>query len=274
MANNSRYLKMFDALQSRGEIAWVPFVMLGYPDMETSIKVIQCFIDNGADALELGIPFSDPVADGVLIQDTARIALENGSTVANCMQALKQIRDDNADIPFGLLTYANLVYRPGLDNFYQTCNQVGVDSVLIADLPLIESKPFVEASNSANVDAIFIAPPNASDETLSRLSQQQGAYTYVVSRAGVTGDNKSVEYPVRVINSLLANEAPAPILGFGISQPQHVAKAVQLGFKGAISGSAISRMILDSVANERPLSELLEQLKSFSLTMKQATRIE
>ena len=128
-----------------------------------------------------------------------------------------------------------------------------------------EAKPFIESAQSNTVDAIFIAPPNASDETLITLSEQLGSYTYVVSRAGVTGDNKSVEYPEAIVNCLLENDAPEPVLGFGISKPEHVSKAVTFGFKGVISGSAISRLILSNDEN------LLQQLKDFSLQMKQAT---
>jgi len=262
---STRYTTMFEALELRGEIAWIPFLMLGYPDMESSIKFIETFIEHGADALEIGIPFSDPVADGILIQETARVALENGSTVGKCMEALTQIRAKHPSIPFGLLTYANLVFHPGLDRFYSQCKQAGVDSVLIADVPLKEAKLFIESAEKNAVDAIFIAPPNASNETLISLSEQQGSYTYVVSRAGVTGDNQSVEYPEVIVQSLLQNNAPAPVLGFGISKPEHISKAATFGFKGVISGSAISRLILNND------DDLLQQLKHFSLQMKQAT---
>ncbi|PCJ46707.1 MAG: tryptophan synthase subunit alpha [Gammaproteobacteria bacterium] len=262
---STRYSVMFDELNQRSEIAWVPFIMIGYPTIRTSIDFIELLIESGADALELGIPFSDPVADGVLIQETARVALENGATVSKCLDALKQLRVKHPNIPFGLLTYANLVFHPGLDNFYANCYQAGVDSVLIADVPLIESKPFIVAADKNLIDAIFIAPPNASHSTLELLSNQNGAYTYVVSRPGVTGDNRAVEYPEAVVRRLLNNHAPAPILGFGISQPEHVKKAVSLGFKGVISGSAITRLILKND------SRLFDQLKDFSSQMKLAT---
>jgi tryptophan synthase alpha chain len=265
LTKSLRYATMFEELEQRAEIAWIPFIMLGYPDMESSITFIETFIENGADALEIGIPFSDPVADGILIQETARVALENGSTIKKCMQALTQIRARHPKIPFGLLTYANLVFHPGLDTFYSNCQQAGVDSILIADVPLKESKSFIESADRNAVDAIFIAPPNATKETLITLSEQSGSYTYVVSRAGVTGDNQSVEYPEAIVKSLLENNAPAPVLGFGISKPEHVTKAVSFGFKGVISGSAITRLILNNDEN------LLQQLKAFSLQMKQAT---
>jgi len=264
----SRYANLFSSLEQKQQIAWVPFVMLGYPDMPTSVSIIETFIENGADALEIGIPFSDPVADGPLIQESARIALEQGTTVKSCFDALTKIRSKHSQIPIGLLVYANLVYRPGLTEFYTNCHEAGVDSVLIADLPLLESIPFIDAANKAQVDAIFIAPPNASELTIKAISEQSGGYTYVVSRPGVTGDSRGVEYPEAIVNSLLDNEAPPPILGFGISKPEHVSKAVSLGFRGVISGSAISRIISQNS------EQLLAELKRFSLMMKQATCIK
>lgn len=262
---DSRYAQMFKSLAQQQQIAWIPFVMLGYPDMESSVKFIETFIENGADALEIGIPFSDPVADGVLIQESARVALENGISVHDCMATLGLLREKYPDTPIGLLTYANLVYRPGIANFYGNCHTAGVDSVLIADLPLLEARPFIEAANSANVDAVFIAPPNASDSTIQLVSKQNGGYTYVVSRPGVTGDNTRVEFPEKIVKSLLAYQAPPPVLGFGISKPEHVTKAVSLGFKGIISGSAISRIISNNN------SSLLDDLRAFSRSMKEAT---
>jgi len=265
--NQSRYTKVFRSLEQQHQIAWIPFIMLGYPDLKSSVKYIETFIENGADALEIGIPFSDPVADGPLIQESARVALENGTTVKGCLNAIAELRKKYTDIPIGLLMYANLVYRPGLSNFYNRCHTAGVDSVLIADVPLLEAKPFVVAANSAKVDAIFIAPPNASDETLKTVSKQTGGYTYVVSRPGVTGDNTAVEYPEKVISSLLEYQAPSPVLGFGISKPEHVTKAISLGFKGVISGSAITRII--SSGNETVINDL----KEFSQKMKSATAV-
>ena len=264
--NHSRYSNMFASLDEKEQIAWIPFVMLGYPDLPSSISYIEAFIENGADALEIGIPFSDPVADGVLIQEAARVALENGITVKGCLDSLAGVRKRYPEIPMGLLVYANLVYKPGIQTFYQRCNEAGIDSVLIADVPLLESQPFVEAADNAKVDAVFIAPPHASDATLQKLSKQKGGYTYVVSRPGVTGDNTKVEYPEKVVNSLLEYNAPPPVLGFGISQPEHVSTAVTLGFAGVISGSAITRIIS---LNE---STLMDDLKAFSLLMKSATQ--
>ena len=153
LTKSSRYTTMFEVLEQRAEIAWIPFVMLGYPDMESSITFIETFIENGADALEIGIPFSDPVADGILIQETARVALENGSTVKKCMQALTQIRatedfvpkeSDAADLQHATVAVAYCDYFVSDDKMLvehcrRTAKQVGVDCMVgrnLADVPV------------------------------------------------------------------------------------------------------------------------------------------
>ncbi len=276
MNKRSRYSEMFYSLEKKRQTAWIPFVMLGYPDLKTSVSFIETFINNGADALEIGIPFSDPVADGVLIQEAARVALAAGVSVNDCFKALAELRKEYSEIPIGLLVYANLVYRPGIEHFYKNCNKAGIDSVLIADVPFCESQPFITASVNSDVDAVFIAPPNATDLTLGSLSELNCGYTYVVSRAGVTGDKNVVEYPEKVLNSLLETNAPAPVLGFGISQPEHVRQAVFYGFKGVICGSAITRIISNRLTKEKndPIEIIHQDLKSFSLEMKAATQLD
>ena len=263
----SRYDAMFARLESEGELAWIPFIMLGYPTLQQSLDDIQTLIDSGADALELGIPFSDPVADGPVIQDAARIALESGIKVTDCLNGLKTIRDNNPDIPIGLLVYANLVFKPGIDNFYQMASDNGVDSILIADVPVNEASLFVPYAETHNIDPVFIAPPNATDESLDTLANHCKGYTYVVSRPGVTGNHQSVEYPLQTLRKLEDKHAPPAVLGFGISQPQHVTDAIEAGFKGVISGTAVIKIIHEHGSSAR------DYLAEFSQSMKAATVI-
>jgi tryptophan synthase alpha chain len=263
---SNRYQQCFNALNERDEMAWIPFMMLGYPTMDKSVELIKALIDSGADALELGIPFSDPIADGKMVQIAAKKALSAGATVKGCMQALKEIRAYHADIPIGLLTYANLVYRPGAQQFYLACQQAGVDSVLVADVPVQEVAPFKAAANAHDIQSVLIAPPNADKQCLKAISELSQGYTYMVSRPGVTGDGSEVAYPVKVLNQLLEFQAAPPVLGFGISQPEHMAKAKSLGFKGAIAGSAVIRVIEDNIDGD-PISPL----KDYAIGMKQAT---
>ncbi len=156
-----RYESLFAQLKERKEGAFVPFVTLGDPGIEQSLKIIDTLIEAGADALELGIPFSDPLADGPTIQNATLRAFAAGVTPAQCFEMLALIRQKHPTIPIGLLMYANLVFNKGIDEFYAQCEKVGVDSVLVADVPVEESAPFRQAALRHNVAPIFICPPNA-----------------------------------------------------------------------------------------------------------------
>ena len=136
-----RYEQLLTNLKKKNEGAFIPFVTIGDPDLETSQKIIECLIEAGADALELGIPFSDPLADGPTIQSANLRALASQVTPQKCFTLLSNIRKKYPNIPIGLLVYANLVFANGIDQFYAQCQQAGIDSVLVADVPLGESTP-------------------------------------------------------------------------------------------------------------------------------------
>lgn len=191
-----RYQQLFNRLSEKKEGAFVPFVTLGDPSPEQSLKIIDTLIAAGADALELGVPFSDPLADGPTIQDANLRAFAAGVTPDQCFEMLAAIRQKYPEIPIGLLMYANLVFSNGIDEFYQRCAQVGVDSVLVADVPVVESAPFRTAALRHGIAPIFICPPNADDELLREIASYGRGYTYLVSRAGVTGAEKRAQLPL------------------------------------------------------------------------------
>lgn len=264
-----RYEAMFERLQAAGEIAFIPFVMLGDPDLETSLRVIDALVAGGADALELGIPFSDPIADGPTIQLAAERAIASGVRPSDCWGLLSRIRKRAPEIPIGLLVYANLVDRQGIGGFYESAAAAGVDSVLVADVPTLEAGPFREAAQVHGVQPVFIAPPNANAERLARVSELGAGYTYVVTRSGVTGANEDVTlHNTALIRQLIELGAPPPVLGFGISKPEHVALAKKGGAAGAISGSAVVRHIEQ---RGEDTAALLEALSGFVKSMKAAT---
>ncbi|PKG86053.1 tryptophan synthase subunit alpha [Colwellia sp. 75C3] len=272
----ARYQTAFAALKEKNEQAFIPFVMIGDPNAEQSFAVIKSLIDAGADALELGIPFSDPSADGLTIQNAALRALGAGINTDTCIDILKQVREYAPQIPIGLLLYGNLVFARGIESFYKDMSEAGVDSVLIADVPIRESEPFSEAALKYGVAPIFIAPPNANDETLRAVSSYSRGYTYVLSRAGVTGVD-SAESPKntvtttakKLIDDLTKYHAAPPVLGFGISTPQQVKDALSAGALGAISGSAVVKIIEKNLADN---SKMLSDLSCFVSEMKAATR--
>lgn len=266
-----RYQAQFDRLAAKNEGAFVPFVTIGDPNPEQSLKIIDTLVESGADALELGIPFSDPLADGPTIQGATIRALESGTTPAICFELLTTIRAKYPDMPIGLLMYANLVFGAGIENFYQKCAEAGVDSVLIADVPVKESAEFRAAAEKYGIHPIFIAPPNANEATLKTVSEYSGGYTYLLSRAGVTGAETKAGMPINhLLESLKAHNAPPALLGFGISEPAQVKEAIEAGAAGAISGSAVVKVIENNLDNN---DEMLSQMSQFISGMKAATRL-
>lgn len=250
----TRYATMF----ARNEGVFGAFVMLGDPEAPP----LDLLVESGADMLELGIPFSDPVADGPVIQAAARRALESGCSVQQCFDLLARFRDRHPEVPVGLLTYANLVVARGMDDFYRRAAGAGVDSVLVADVPSIEAAPFAAAARAHKVAPVLIAAANTPAERLARIAALSEGYTYCVARAGVTGADETVSLDHKaMLDTLRAANAPPPVFGFGISKPAHVRAALAAGAAGVISGSAIVERTGDPAA-----------LAAFVRAMKAATR--
>lgn len=265
-----RYSQLFQRLAAKQEGAFVPFVTLGDPSPALSLQIIDTLVAGGADALELGIPFSDPLADGPTIQGATLRAFAAGTTVAQCFEMLATVRQKYPDLPIGLLMYANLVFSRGIDNFYAQCAAVGVDSVLVADVPVEESAPFRQAALRHNIAPIFICPPNASDDLLREIATHGRGYTYLLSRAGVTGAENRASLPLQhLIEKLRDYQAAPPLQGFGISEPGQVKEAIAAGAAGAISGSAIVKII---ERNQSDPAALLQALQAFVSSLKAATR--
>ncbi|WP_259462024.1 tryptophan synthase subunit alpha, partial [Enterobacter sp. R1(2018)] len=209
-------------------------------------------------------------ADGPTIQNAALRAFAAGVTPTQCFEMLAAIRQKHPTIPIGLLMYANLVYNRGIDEFYALCAKVGVDSVLIADVPIEESAPFRQAAMRHNVAPIFICPPNANDDLLREIASHGRGYTYLLSRAGVTGAETRAQLPLyHLVEKLTEYHAAPSLQGFGISEPSQVRDAIEAGAAGAISGSAIVKIIEKNLNDE---AAMLSELKAFVQAMKAATR--
>ena len=265
-----RYANLFSRLAEQQQGAFVPFVTLGDPTPELSLQIIDALVAGGADALELGIPFSDPLADGPTIQSATLRAFAGGITTQKCFAILQQVRQKYPELPIGLLMYANLVFSQGIDEFYQRCAQAGVDSVLIADVPLEESLPFRQAAARHGIAPIFICPPNADDALIEAIGQWGEGYTYLLSRAGVTGaENRATTSLTHLVTKLKEYGAPPAIQGFGISQPDQVRAAIASGAAGAIAGSATVK-IIEQYADQP--QQLMKALQSFVADLKQATK--
>ena len=265
-----RYEKMFTNLKKKNEGAFIPFMVLGDPNPAESEAILETLIEAGADGLELGIPFSDPVADGPVIQAAGNRALESGASTDICLDIAAKVRKKNPDIPIGLLIYANLVLSGGIDNFYARSAAAGVDSILVADVPTAASKPFSDAAIKAGIDPVYIVPTNAPDEKLPEIAALTKGYTYFLGRLGVTGMDREMETPASARIQILKNAgAPPVVVGFGISKPEHVKAALDAGADGVIAGSAMVNIV---AGNIRETKKMREELTAFTRGMKAAAK--
>lgn len=267
----SRFDTLFASLKAKKEGAFVPFVTLCDPDFDRSFEIIEALIANGADALELGFPFSDPLLDGPVIQAANKRALDGDFSTDACFELLSKIRTKYPEIPIGLLLCANLAFVPTQEVFFSRCAKVGVDAVLIADLPLLAAEEFVPIARKHGIQPVFICPPNAEQDTIDGVAKLTEGYTYLVSRAGVTSaENQAHASNLDHLVDRLKRSNSAPILqGFGIAKPEQVKEALSLGCDGAISGSAIVKIIERNLDNQ---TNLLAELGAFVREMKAATR--
>lgn len=252
----SRYADMFERLAHRGDIAFGAFLMLGDPDLETSARLLDVVIEGGADMIEVGIPFSDPVADGPVIQAAARRALASGVRVADCFGLIDSLRQRNSAIPIGILTYANIV--AARHGFVRDAADAGVDSLLIADVPALEAEPFTREMAQDGIDPVLIAAANTPDDALRRIAKLSKAYTYCVSRAGTTGTHAGGQFDPGLADRLKAAGAPPPVFGFGISRPEHIRAALSAGARGVICGSAI----VDLASRRQDVASFVQSLKA------------
>ncbi len=265
-----RYETMFKTLKGENAGAFVPFVVIGDPTLEESSDIIHGLIEGGADALELGIPFSDPIADGPTIQAATVRALDAGVTPDQCFTLLEQIRRAYPDIPIGLLVYANLVVANREAAFYKRSADTDIDSVLIADVPVFEAAPFVQQAKAHGVQQVFIVPPNADEQLTQTVAEVTQGYTYVVARPGVTGaDDSARKFDNRVFGYMEKYKAPPGLLGFGISTPDNVRAALAAGASGAISGSAVVRIIEKHLGSK---GNSAKEILGFVKDMKAATK--
>lgn len=259
----SRYDRMF-ADGQRNDGVFGGFLMLGDPSLETSARLLDAMVEGGADMVEVGIPFSDPVADGPVIQAAAKRALAAGVRVEDCFELIRGFRARHPDVPVGILTYANLVLSRGREEFFGRAADIGADSLLVADLPAREAEPWAREMIEAGIDPVLIAAANTPLETLREIARLGRGYTYCVTRVGITGVHAAGTFDERLLKDLRDVEAPPPVFGFGISKPEHVAAAVKAGAAGVISGSAIVACL------EKPNPEA--SVRNLVASLKAATR--
>ncbi len=253
------YSELFSKLN---RTALVPFFVIGDPDSKTSLELVKAAIDAGADVLELGIPFSDPIADGPTIQKADIRAINSGMNVHKALEFIRQVKA-HRDIPIGLLMYYNLIFQYGTDKFFADFHKAGVNSILIADLSIDDADETIAPAKAAGLDTVFMVTPNTETERIKLIASKTTGFIYTVSLLGVTGSRDSLSNSVQGLVNKLKKLTGVPIcVGFGISKPEHAVTVAAAGADGVIIGSRIVRIIEENLDNkDRMVSQVADFIK-------------
>lgn len=263
---SSRYAARFELLARKQQKAFVPFTLLGWPNETGSMEIITAMLQAGVSALELGFPFSDPVADGPVIQQAAHQALAGGFKLSTGLRQIKKVRALDADIPIGILIYYNMILAYGIDLFFEVAASSGVDGVLIADLPVEYANEVRPAAQQYGIDLIYLVSPVTTEKRIKSIAAKSSGFIYLVSRLGVTGSSDRDQERDRVLGKVVSNIrecTSVPICaGFGISSPESAQSILSLGTDGVITGSRVLE-----IAKAAAPQELQADLSSFFTSM-------
>ncbi|HML73447.1 MAG TPA: tryptophan synthase subunit alpha [Anaerohalosphaeraceae bacterium] len=262
------YKTIFDQLN---RAALIPFFVLGDPDEKTSLELIKTAIDAGADILELGIPFSDPIADGPTIQKADIRALQAGMTPKKALDLVAQITACKS-IPIGLLVYYNLIYHYGVEQFFKDFKRAGGTSVLVADISIDDADEIAPAALSAGLETVFMVTPNTPDQRLKQIADKTTGFIYTVSLLGTTGQRNALSGAVKPLVAKLKALTDKPVcVGFGISSAQHAAEVASAGADGVIIGSRVVKIIEDNLGNPETMKhQVAEFIASVHTALKKA----
>lgn len=236
--------------------AFMPYFTLGYPDFETSLNIVQACVEAGADLMELGVPFSDPLADGPVIQHSTQVALERGMTVARCLDGVRELRARGITIPFILMGYINPILAYGTARFVRDAAEAGADGLIIPDLTPEEAGELEKLCKEHGLALVFLLAPNSPEERIKLVCEKTTGFVYLVSVMGVTGAREGVAAGLREFVARVRAYARVPVaVGFGISTPDQ-ASAVGEFADGVIVGSALVKAVDEAIRQgKNPVSE-------------------
>lgn len=250
-------MNSYKTLFAQKKTVLIPFFVIGDPDEQTSLELVKTAIDAGADALELGIPFSDPVADGPTIQKADIRSLAAGMTPAKAIAFIAKV-SAYKPIPIGLLVYYNLVFQYGVEQFFADFHSAGGTSVLIADLSIDDAEEILPAVRKARLETVFMATPNTPDQRLRRTADLTTGFIYTVSVLGTTGQRTALSASAKPLVERIKSITDKPVcVGFGISTPEHAAAVAQTGANGVIIGSKIVAFIEDNLGNADKMKQAI-----------------
>jgi tryptophan synthase alpha chain len=265
--NSTRISKRFAGLRAAGELGLVAYITAGDPSLDNTYKFVLALAEAGADVIELGVPFSDPLADGPTIQRASERALKSGATLAGVLELVRRIRQ-SSQVPLVLFSYYNPILQMGLEKFAAVAAQAGADGVLATDLTPEESEDYRRILHAQQLDTIFLAAPTSSDERLQKIAACSSGFLYLISRTGVTGakDALSDELPGLLRHVRQFTELPIAV-GFGISLPGHVSVLGGLA-DAAVVGSALVAEIEKAASPDAAATALRERVQK----LKEAAR--
>ncbi|MEM3712443.1 MAG: tryptophan synthase subunit alpha [Thermoproteota archaeon] len=263
----------FRELKKRNEGALIAYVTGGDPSPKHTPRIVEALVKGGADIVEIGIPFSDPIADGPVIQASAVRALNAGTTPETVFNMVREVKK-TIETPIVLLTYYNIIFKRGVRRFLEDASRNGVDGIIVADLPVEEAEEYKKNAEKNGVDTIFLASPSTSSSRLEKILKMTSGFLYLISVFGVTGMRDHVSQltiqTVKRLHPYTVNRIPLAV-GFGISKPEHVKSVISCGADGAIVGSAFVKFIGEKYSD---LTSLLGGLTDYAKRLKAATQLE
>jgi len=264
----TRIKEKFAELESRKEKALIAYIMAGFPNEKATITTIRGLVKGGADIIELGFPFSDPLADGPVIQNASTKSLEKGTKITKFFSLVKKIRKET-DIPLVLMTYTNILYHKGYSKFISEAKKAGIDGFILPDMSVEESKEYLTAAKN-NADTIFLISPNTNKTRVQKITKASSGFLYLVAVFGTTGVKTGIKkYTLDAIKQVKKQtKGKIPIgVGFGISTPEDVKKYIKAGADAVIVGSAYLKLI-----EKTPQNKLESKITSFTKSLKKQTK--
>jgi|SRR5882724_3890692 len=267
VANSTRISRRFSELREQGELGLVAYITAGDPSLDATLQFVLALAEAGTDVIELGVPFSDPLADGPTIQRASERALKAGTTLQGVVDLVRRIRQ-SSQVPLVLFSYYNPILQMGIEKFAAAAAEAGADGILATDLTPEESTEYRQILHAHHLDTIFLAAPTSDDERLTKIAAVSSGFLYLISRTGVTGAKDSLTEDLPALLRRVRNSTNLPIaVGFGISQPGHVSVLGGLA-DAAVVGSAL----VSEIANAKSVADAVTALRAKVTSFKEAGR--
>ena len=265
----SRIKEKFAELEGKNEKALISYIMVGFPNERATMFAVKGLIKGGTDIIELGFPFSDPLADGPVIQNASTVSLEKGTKINNFFSLVKKIRK-LTDLPLVLMTYTNILYARGYPKFISEAKKAGIDGFILPDMSIEESKGYLKAAKG-KTDTIFLVSPNTNKKRIRKIAKSTSGFLYLVAVYGTTGVKTGIKnYTIKAIKDVKKQtKAKIPVgVGFGVSTPADVKKFISVGADAVIVGSAFLKLI-----EKTPQNKLEQKITTFTRSLKKQTKI-